>query len=286
MPNNNCANILAELNELLEERENFEWGDGPGGPRNPEWLIWRELGRKIADAQRRLRQCINNNPQNPPSPVPVKISVSGIQCFDQDDGPGFWPFDTEDDEPYVLVFVLNIPRVFLSLNPPALRVNFPQPRVLKVGPWEDVDDDGLIQSAPANTIWDANSGLISTPNEVILISSLVENDNSDPETVRGGLTGVENQMRGHLIANIASAGNRSVFVGNMVRAMTGSVAFSTTPIGSGGVLDADDQIGQAQELRLTQADLDRVFAGQTRRFMLPFRGKGADYRVFFEMSRA
>ncbi len=94
-------------------------------------------------------------------------------------------------------------------------------------------------------------------------------------------------MIGHLFANLSFlvAGNRFEFIRRMVNDMTGAVAFATTPAGSGGVLDSDDRIGQAQELALTQRDLDRAFNGEASRIILSFRGDG-DYRVFLEMRPA
>jgi hypothetical protein len=91
-------------------------------------------------------------------------------------------------------------------------------------------------------------------------------------------------MTAHLFANISFllTGNRFEFVRRMVNDMTGAVAIATTPIGSGGVLDADDRIGQAQELVFTTADLDRAFASQRTRMSLSFRGDGA-YRVRFDL---
>jgi hypothetical protein len=280
---NDCSPIMDELDRLLVQRETFDWGNRPPGSGNPRFRAWQALQTRITDAQRRLRACINAPPANPPA-VPVKLSVSGIQCFDQNDGPGLIPFDTEDDEPYVLVWAINIPSLFVSLNPPRLVVNPPRPKVVTVGPWDDVDDDEQIYQAPANTIWDRNSGLIRTPNDVVFVAALVENDNSDPQAVSAV---VEAQMFAQLVASLPSlVTNRTTFASGMVDAMTRAVAFATTPLGSGGVLDADDRIDLAKELRLNQADLDRAFSGRSIRRMLPFQDGSADYRVFFDLARA
>ena len=281
-----CSSIAAELDALLVQRELFDWGGKPPGLRNPRSSAWRALQRRITNAQRRLRECIDSHPHPPHPPVPVRISISGIQSFDQNDGPGLWPFDTEDDEPYVLVFTLNVPMISATTTPPSLTVTPPGMDVVKVGPWENpsVDDDEKIYPAPPNVIWDANSGAITTPNDVFFIAALVENDNSDPEQVR---TVVEIQMIAHLFANLSLLvlGNRFEFMRRMVTDMTGAVALATTPAGSGGVLDADDRIGLAQELVLTPRDLNRAFGGEASRMILSFRGDG-DYRVFFDMRRA
>jgi hypothetical protein len=103
---------------------------------------------------------------------------------------------------------------------------------------------------------------------------------------------VEVQMTFHLFVNLPFllAGNRFEFVRRMVNDMTGAVAIATTPAGSGGVVDADDRIGQAQELVLTTRDLNRAFGGTTRRMVLHFQGlaqeSDGDYNVFFDISRA
>jgi hypothetical protein len=214
-------------------------------------------------------------------PVPVVLQVTGIQCFDQEDTNVVWPFDTEDDEPYVLCCVLNVPQ--LSLNP--LSVSPPQAQVIKVGPWGNIDDDGVVRTAPANTLWNANSGLLRTENDAYFIVSVVENDNSDPAVVR---TITEFGMFAQILAHVTSIGQRSVFSPLMVTGMTGAVGTATTMIGSGGVIDPDDRIGDAQELRLTRRDLQRVYggAGVESTFSLQFRGDGADYRVHFKLRRA
>ncbi len=155
-----CSSISDELDRLLQQRETFNWGRRPPGVGNPHMNAWRSLQRKITETQRRLRECIESHPRPPHDPVPVRISVTGIQAFDQNDGPGLWPFDTEDDEPYVLVFTLNVPMIRATTSPPSLTVRPPGMEVVKVGPWEDpsVDDDERIYPAPPNVLWDAHTG--------------------------------------------------------------------------------------------------------------------------------
>jgi len=214
--------------------------------------------------------------------VPVKLSVADIQCFSQEDTNVFWPFDHEDDEPYVLCLSLNTPTIDFSVRPPRLDVELPRPRVVKVGPWADVDDEGQVYVAPPNTIWDADSGSLNTPDDAIFIAALVEQDNSDPETVRGI---VEDLMVVKLLEHATSATNRNDFVRRMVDSMSWAVGFATTSIGSGGVIDPDDRIGLAQELPILQRDLQPAFAGGESTIPLSFRGDDADYRVRFRLSR-
>lgn len=278
----NCSSYIDELNRLLDARANFDWGGQRPGPSNPLWREWLDLRQQINEAHRRLRQCLNQ-PHPPVPPVPVVLSVHGLRCFEQEDGPGLWPFDTEDDEPYILVFALNVPTLTASLTPPRLDLNLPHPKVTKVGPWEDVDDDGMTHLAPPNTIWNADAGLLTTPNDAFFVAALVENDNSDPEVVRSV---TETMMFAELTKHATSAGNRNEFARRMVDGMSGAVGFATTMIGSGGAIDPDDRIGPAQELHLTQRDLDHVFSGGVSMFSLSFRGDDADYRVMFQLRRA
>jgi hypothetical protein len=216
--------------------------------------------------------------RRPYPPVPVKLSVTGIQCFGQEDSNVLWPIDHEDDEPYVLCSLVNVPNAVLSLLPPRIDLDLPRPRVVKIGPWEDVDDEGELYPAPPNAIWDRDSGTLASRNDALFIAALVEQDNSDPETVRGT---VESLMVAKLLEHTTSATNRNDWVRRMVDSMSWAVGSATTLIGSGGVIDPDDRIGPAQELALSQLDLDRAFSGGESRLSLPFRGDDADYTVHF-----
>lgn len=277
----NCSSIMAEIDRLLEEKKNFDWGGQRPGPSNPLWKEWTLLQRKVTEAERRLHQCVNQ-PHPPVTPTAIKLSVHGIQCFEQED-TNVWLWDVEDDEPYVLVFSLNVPMIEASLSPPRLDISLPRPKVTKVGPWEDIDDDEITHLAPTNVIWDANNGLITSPNDAFFIVALVENDNSDPEVVR---TVTEDLMFGELIKHATSASNRTDFARRLTDAMSGNVGIATTMIGSGFVVDPDDRIGPAQELRLMQSDLNRVFSGGMSMLSLYFAGDDARYRVTFRLSRA
>lgn len=285
-----CSTEFAEVNRLLDEHASFDWGDRlRPGPSNPLWPEWVELGRRIREAQRRLRLCLSQ-PQAPATPVPVRLDVEAIQCFDQDDGPGFWPFDTEDDEPYVLVYTLNMPILEATISPPRIDIQLPAPRVVKVGPWEDVDDDEQIHRAPANVVWDAASGLVREPSDALFIVALVENDNCEPALVRGATETLMGLQLGSnfplLLSTVPSSALRRVdFTRRMVDGMATSVAAATTVVGCGGQVDPDNQIDEARQLRLTQRDLDVAFAGGAQRLSLKFRSETADYRVYFRLRR-
>lgn len=215
-------------------------------------------------------------------PVPVKLSVTGISCSSEQDGI-LW----SDDEPYVLCFSLNVPKLLLSSNPPRIHIEnlLPRPRVVKVGPWDAVDDNGKIYPAPDNTIWDADSGSLDTVDDALFIVAVGESDNSNAEAVRGL---VETLMFEKLLEHAASAVNRVDFTRRMVASMTSAVATAVNaPIGGlSTILDLDEPIDEAKVLPLAQRDLGRAFSGGESHMSLSFTGQGAAYRVYFRLRRA
>ncbi|AKJ07019.1 hypothetical protein ATI61_10519 [Archangium gephyra] len=200
------------------------------------------------------------------SPVPMVMSVKSISCRNAND-PG--PF--ESDEPYVLVYVLNLP----SLANPAL----PSPKVVLVGPLSGVDAKET-HPAPANILWGINGApaTIPNPDDIILLVAMLENDNAPPASVR---TAVEVAMGPILALNLTSIGNRAEFVARLSNGMQGAIQTAVKL----GLPDPDDQIGTVQELRISRLDVAKAFHFGNTTLDLTFKGDDSHFKVNFQLKR-
>ena len=277
-----CAVIRVELKRLTEEqnkllatKHHFDSSPSFSGLIPFIELALSANRKEIQKKRRQLRECVRKYSARP---VPLKLSVSGIKCYQQEDSSPFL-IDFEDDEPYVLVFSFNIPR--LDLSNIEIEALIPDAKVTLIGPWEDVDDDGEFYLAPHNILWglDGNLARIDKPGNARFVVSLVEHDSSHPRTVRNN---VETQMKLKMIEH-ATAPSRNEFTRRMVDAMSGAVEQATD---LAVTIDPDDPIGTAKELRLTQHDLKHAYALGRRYKSLRFAGDDAIYRVYFKLFTA
>lgn len=150
-----------------------------------------------------------------------------------------------------------------------------------MGPVRGGVDSHESHTAPANVLWGVDNvpRPITNPDDVILLVALLEQDSTGAQSVR---TTVELQM-GILIAlNLLILGNREEFVSRMLIGMQGAIKTAVKV----GQPNPDDPIGPVKELRLSRLDVAQAFHSGSKSLMLPFKGDGANYQVFFKLKRA
>lgn len=210
---------------------------------------------------------------------PIIIEVTKVRCVEETDGMG-------SDEPYILVF--------------AARLNggpIPSALTTKYGPWDDVDTGELLTTVPVPSslkvvdpalwedlplVWrqpcwgiDRQPGLITDPDDVVVLVAMMEHDDGSPKSVRAVL---HSTLFASLISYVNEGIDRSALVSQLRKDMDGALGGPLTA----GWPDWDDQIGYPKELRLTSEDLEKADNG-VRVKNLTIKGDGATYRIRFEL---
>jgi hypothetical protein len=271
-----CVKLANELYELEQISNTIiqqqiggrDQGGGPVYKPNPNDPQIKEITKQINAKNNQLFLCLSQPTPN----VPMAISATSITSVERNDIK-VWPF-SETDEPYLLVYTLDVPK----LTP---NINLPKPKVTKIE-WQGLDE-GQTLAAPGNILWGMNGAPapLTSPDDVIILAAMIEHDYTKTEAVR---TIVEDQMAITLTTNITSVGNRTEFVSRLVHGMNGAIAAATSV--ALGIPDPDDPIGSAQEIRLTKVDLGAAYHFGSRTRTLTFSGDGASYAVEFKIQRA
>jgi hypothetical protein len=197
-----------------------------------------------------------------PNP-PLWMKLTHVRCFGEtSDG-------SPSDEIYVVMFSAAVGG---GLLPAGIATMTPL--------MEDFDDTDKPR-LDGTTNWGLNGspGPIASPNDVIFLAGMMENDSSEPEAVRLA-------VGTFLIAQLASytsAGlSRSAMVSNLKTDM-----FAAEGLGAlSGTLKADERIGTCLEIPVTEAHLIAARVGRIAKTELEFIGDGGLYRVRWQMGRA
>jgi hypothetical protein len=271
-----CVTLSDEIFKLEQARGAIiegqiggrDHGGGPVHKPNPNDPELKEITKQINAKAYQLNVCLSQPIPN----VPMAISATSISSIARND-IRIWPF-SETDEPYLLIYALDVPK----LTP---KVNLPKPKVTKIE-WQGLDEGDTL-AAPGNILWGMSGAPapLASPDDVIILAAMIEHDDTKTEAVR---TLVEDQMAITLTTNITSVGNRTEFVSRLINGMNGAIAAATSV--ALGLPDPDDPIGSAQELRLTKADLGKAYHFGSWTRTLTFSGDGASYAVSFKIQRA
>lgn len=215
------------------------------------------------------------NDDTPPVPVPVTLTLTHFACLDQsDENRILFGINTSDDEPYALVFAVD-----LMLNPaPVGAINS---KITLVGPIEDVNIETV--SASNNIIWGLNNaaGMISSADNLIVIAVMMENDSGSPSQVRTVLEGAaQGAMATNMPAFVSHQIDRQELVNRIISAINGSMGLAKV-----AAPDPDDNIGLVQELRFYQFELDAVYKQRPIVKSLTFDGDDAKYVLYFKLFR-
>jgi hypothetical protein len=281
-----CDPIRAELHDLevklkgIRQFEQPEPGQKP--QRNPDW---GEAANLVKKARSSLRKCEESlglpkpPPPPPPDPVPVTLTLTNFVCLDQSDDIRVFGFNVEDDEPYAVVFAVDL-KVVNFVGP--IPVGATNSKMTLVGPLADVDLEEL--SAPPNVIWGLSNApdLVTSADNLIVLVAMMENDTGSPDQVRSVL---EAAAQGSLIANLPAFISQQIprqeLVNRIIAGMAGAMGLAKV-----GVPDPDDNIGHIQELRFSQFDLVRIYeGGGAVEKSLTFEGDDAKYVLKFRMFR-
>ena len=184
--------------------------------------------------------------------------------------------NTEDDEPYALVFAVDL-NITASIP-----VGATNSKMTLVGPLLDVDPGD--RSAPANVIWGLSNApdMVTSANNLIVLVAMMENDSGSPDQAR---TVLEAAAQLSLIANLPAFTSlqipRQELVSRIIARMSGAMGLAKA-----GVPNPDDNIGDIQELRFFQFELDDIYKNRgPNEKSLTFEGDDAKYVLKFRMFR-
>jgi hypothetical protein len=265
-----CEDIQAEMLKISEQRGKYissQTADGGKPPKASNDPELREFDRQIAEKRKQLSECL----RQPTPSVPMIISAKWLACHQRnDDAPPFFP---SHDEPYILVFVLNVPSIKFPNQ-----VNLPKPKVLRL----DFPSvlEGKFVNAPGNMLWGPDNVALplDNPDDVIILVKAIEHDQSKQDSVR---LLVEDTMIANALLHVTSIGDRAAFVGRMLGAFNGAVATAVL-----GALLPDDPIGEAQELRYTLTDIGMANQWGEAVKRLSFSGSHAVWEIAFSLRPA
>jgi hypothetical protein len=200
--------------------------------------------------------------------IPVQIYLKSLSCNEETDEVGA-------DEPYVLVTAVNLASVITVAGFP---VPLPAFEVTLYGPFDDVDS-GETHQAPgaAQSFWNLQGAdaPITDPDQVIFLVALMENDNGDPQALRGIVKG---EVGGSILGSLGNP-DRNVKVATLIRDIDSALGTPT------GAPNFDDQVGPVQELRFTADELRLVESGQTVSKVVTCNGDGGEYVLIFDAAR-
>jgi hypothetical protein len=192
----------------------------------------------------------------------IQIYLRSIHSHEETDEVGA-------DEPYVLVTAVN-----LSSSVRVSGFPFPLPafEVVRYG-FNDVDDEET-HTAPgaSQSFWGINGqpDNLTDPNNAIFIISLMENDDGDPEALRGIVKGV---VGGSILGSLTL--NRAGKVAALIRDVNSAMGTPT------GAPSFDDKIGLL-ELRFSADELRRAEAGEAVQQSINIDGDGGRFELVFE----
>ena len=209
-----------------------------------------------------------------PASTPLTVSFYTLRCVDD-------TVEANNDEPYVVFFVANLKPIGIapsdakrstlfgdvdagderyemkldwSKNPPII----PTPKML----W------GLNGSAAA----------IASPNDIIILGAMMENDSSSPDAVVSAVDGI---LAGKLQFYRASGFSRAKIVEKLITDMNGAIDGAIIT----GVIDKDERLGTAKEFPLTTAELDQARNGTPVFVTRTFYGDDAIYKVRIDIKK-
>ncbi len=146
--------------------------------------------------------------------------------------------------------------------------------VIRYGPFPDVDN-GETHLAPGigRSFWSLTNtpAQLSDPEDVIFVVALMENDDGNPEAVRGVVKTV-------VASSLASSLNfdRNDKVNKLINDINAVLGVPT------GAPNFDDKVGDPQQILFTQAEFNQAETGQAVEKALNFIGDGGSYTLRFE----
>lgn len=283
-----CVSIESQLkikrSELTRLQNQPTGGDGdgpvvkPGQNKDPELeAAKKKLQAEIRALQNKLDQCVLQN-----TPVPaVTVRFESLFCGDQNDTEPI--IDTEDDEPYLLVYALHIPdpvRALINSKKLNLGSFVPDARLFRIGPFSSVDSGDTVRAAV--NVWDPNGRAqkITDPDNVFLFVAMMEEDATGAASVQ---TLVQTLMVPVVVSNILGlATSRAGFAQRIIEGLAGSIQTAVKPAKG----SEDDRIGAIQQISVTQQMLDKVRTQGPQPINLSFTNSDTRYSARFVLTAA
>jgi hypothetical protein len=217
-----------------------------------------------------------------PTTVPVTVSLVRLKCIEQEDTEVV--FDTQDDEPYVLVMAVDGQRIRVINGIPAPVV---AAQLRRIGPIEDFDQ-GDVKEAPLNALWGLHGAPapIGNIDRVFFLVALLDNDSAKPSEVeertvlaQAGLPGLASVAFAR--EGLDDAARFELFVATARQAMNGTVSGARMAFP-----DPDDQLGEVQVLRFSDQEQQDVLSLAVPSFerTLTLEGDDAKYELTFSLS--
>ena len=192
----------------------------------------------------------------------IQIYLRSIHCHEETDEVGA-------DEPYALVTAVNLAA---SVSVQGFPVPLPAFEVTRYG-FDDVDDEeDHIAPGASRSFWGINGAPapLNDPDEAIFVVGLMENDDGDPEALRGIVKGV---VGGSVLGTLTAV--RSDKVAALMRDVNSAMGPPT------GAPNFDDRIGVG-EVRFSAEELRRAEAGEAVTTAININGDGGRYELTFE----
>jgi hypothetical protein len=192
----------------------------------------------------------------------IQIYLKNIHCHEETNEVGA-------DEPYVPITSVNLSARVSGAGFP---VPVPAFEVTRYG-FDDVDDEETHSApGPSQSFWglDGRPANLLDPNNAIFVVSLMENDNGDPEALRGIVKGI---VGGSVLGSLADP--RQTKVDKLKRDVSSAMGTPT------GAPNFDDPIGVA-ELQFTADELARAERGERVLRSVEIDGDGGRYELTFE----
>ena len=281
-----CDPIRSKLNDLEERLKHIRKFDKSELGERPRISDeWAEVNTLVSKTRFALRACeapFLPPPPPPPPAVPLTLTLTNFVCLDQSDEIRIlFGFNTEDDEPYAVVFAVDLKIANLAVA--SLPVGAINSKMTLIGALADVNE-GEEVSAPGNVIWGLSnaSDLVTSANNLIVLVAMMENDDGSPSQVR---TVLEKAAQASLFSNLPAFTSlqipRQELVSRIIADMDGAMGAAKV-----GVPNPDDNIGAIQELRFFQFELDDIYKnrGPVEK-SLTFEGDDAKYVLKFKMFR-
>lgn len=216
---------------------------------------------QIAEEESNLADCrALEQQQTRPTPRPFVGRVKDLYCAKAGAELG-------KQEPYLLMASVD-----MLAQPGPVPVAKPAVHCFRVGPWTNVKPGTRASAtdlAPHDNpaFWDLDSRprIVTAPQDVVLLTGLVENDGASPEAIRGA---VHTALEVSVVENLSR--DYTTFAGTLADAMAGAIdTFSGLGVAPGH-LNFDDRLGRVQQLHLTNDDLDAINALGHREKTLTF----------------
>ena len=262
-----CEDIEERIKDLKAEKQNLEKSITFLKGRSLA-LAQKNLARlegQVASEQLKLKECMALEQQlKNPTPRPFVGRVKSISCSKASKEVG-------KEEPYVLV--ASVDMLAQGQIAPLPPVTKPAVHCFKIGPWSHVKAGSTLQahdldSSDNPAFWDLDSQarIIISPQDVLFLVGLVENDGGSPDAVRGavqtalGLSVVQNMNRSY-----------DTFASTLASSMAGAIDTASVAGLDPLHLNSDDRIGRVEQLSLTAGDLDRINALGSHEKSLSFK---------------